>query len=128
MSRSYRKHAFDSYVCYSRRSMKEWRSGENRKLRRRSKQLIDSCIDFDNLILPVLNNFDTLWGSPQDGRKHYIKTPYLNDCEVRAYRDITELGYDLDRLRRWHGFNGEHFRYCRCYNNKRSYYWKTKIK
>jgi hypothetical protein len=120
MSRSYRKNIFDSYVCYSRRSMKAWRSQENRRLRRTSKVLIDNCEDFDSLILPVLNDFDTLWGSPQDGKKHYIDAPLLNECEFRRHERMMKGFFNIVNYR----FDGEHYESCECYTNRRSYYWK----
>lgn len=128
MSRSYRKNNFDSYVCYSRRSMKAWRTQENRRLRHNAKQIINNCLDYDKLIIPVLNDYDTLWGSPQDGRKHYIEVPALNQCEIDHYEYLLRWGTDRGWYNRYYGFKDGHYRKCRCYYNKRNWYWKTKRK
>lgn len=128
MSRSYYKNSFSSMVCHSRRAMKAWRSQENRRLRHSAKQLINSCEDYDNLIIPVLNDFDTMWGSPIDGRKFYVKKPLLNQCE--ADRHKLKHGWSS----RWFGkkekdFDGQHYKKCTCYSNKRgAWYWKTRRK
>jgi hypothetical protein len=135
VSRSIRKRAFGSWHSGS---MKEWRTKENRRLRHNSKQLINNCEDYDALIIPVLNDYDTLWGSPQDGRKFYQETPLLNQCEV----DFYNLDYQRWRWIRYKDVNlfqmmydpnakykGEHpNEYCNCYHNKRSSYWKNRRK
>lgn len=137
MSRSYRKNVFSCIVCHGIHAMKQWRSKENRRLRHNSKQLINTCEDYDALIIPVLNDYDTMWGSPQDGRKHYVEKPALNQCEVdlekamhRARRwyfdrqDILDKRIEKERKSYIHGS-----KYCDCYSNKRySWYWKVKRK
>lgn len=125
MSRSYRKNVFDSTVCYSRKAMKAWRTQENRRLRHKAKQLINTCLDYDALIIPVLNDFDTLWGSPRDGANHIIPLPALNECEIRLHRLVMSHG---PRVYRWYTYKDGHFKYCYCYSNKKSYYWKAKRK
>lgn len=128
MSRSYRKNVFDSYVCYSSKSMKAWRTQENRRLRHNSKQLINTCEDYDALILPVLDDYDTMWGSPQDGKKHIIYKPALNQCDLDYYEYVRKgSSWNVFAIR-YHGYANGHFKDCRCYSNKRSYYWKVKRK
>ena len=135
MSRSYRKNVFASFV--SGGGMKAWRSQENRRLRHNAKQIINTCEDWDNLIIPILNDYDTLWGSPNDGRKKPWSKPYLNQCEVDLEKWI-RWSY------RWYAHNPEVVerrireykekyihgsKYCYCYDNKRnSWYWKLKRK
>ena len=129
MSRSYRKNVYAS--IFGSRSMKAWRTQENRRLRHNAKQLINICNDYDNLIIPVLNDYDTLWGSPQDGTKHLVKKPLLNQCE----RDSEKWRMQVNRYS-WgggrHELNKEgHLKNysCSCYSNKRSaYYWCVKRK
>ena len=134
MSRSYRKNVFGSWGSSS--SLKGWRTQENRRLRHNAKQLINTCLDFDNLIIPVLNDYDTLWGSPQDGKKRPIPVPFLNQCEVdlekdirRAYRwyefrpDLLEKSIERAKKRYVHGSYE-----CDCYSNKRGWYWRMKRK
>ncbi len=125
MSRSYKKNVFGAWT--SAPSMKSWRTQENRRLRHNAKQLINTCLDYDKLIIPVLNDFDTLWGSPHDGRKHYIGKSALNQCAVDEQRYKATWGYSPFK-----SFNGEHYtkssKCCRCYTNKRSWYWRTKRK
>jgi hypothetical protein len=114
--------------------MKQWRTRENRRLRHNAKQIINICENYDNLIIPVLNDYDTLWGSPQDGRKRYIPKPALNQCELDLQR------YLISSFR-WYGTISEErldklvnsFRHggrdCECYSNKRHCsYWKIKRK
>ncbi len=80
MSRSYKKSSYDSW--HSSKAMKAWRTQENRRLRHNAKQIIDTCEDYDVLIIPIINDYDTLWGSPQDGRKFYLEKPYVNQCNL----------------------------------------------
>ena len=128
MSRSYRNNVYDSYVCYSRKSMKAWRTQENRRLRHNAKQLINNCEDYDKLIIPILDDYETLWGSPQDGKKHIIDPPALNECEL--YRHDLEMrwGKGDEYLDRWYPLKNGHLKDCKCYSNKHSYYWKCKRK
>ena len=122
MSRSYRKNVFGTWYGY--KSMKAWRTQENRKVRHHSKQLINSCEDYDALIIPVLNDYDTLWGSPNDGRKKPWDVPLLNQCEWDAhkYRHVYRWIYCRDEL-----VDG-HLEKCTCYSNKKTYYWELKRK
>lgn len=134
MSRSYRK-PYCSILGL--RSMKRWRTQENRRLRHNTKQLINNCLDYDALIIPVLNDYDTLYGSPRDGRNRYQKKPLLNQCEVdfekvkqRIYvwyehspEDIAEA---IKRNEKDYIHGGKH---CECYSNKRhAWYWKVRRK
>lgn len=125
MSRSYRKNVFGSWV--SPPSMKAWRTQENRRLRHNSKLLINNCKDYDSLVLPVLNDYDTLWGSPQDGRKKPWPQPLLNQCEWDAHK--YRHSYN-----RWGWYNPHyelkngHLDPCHCYDNKRQWYWQLKRK
>lgn len=110
---------------HSSKSMKAWRTQENRRLRHNAKQIINICEDYDALIIPVLNDYDTLWGSPQDGKKHYVEKPLVNQCQIDSqswdYRNKW-----LTKPRKLLG-NEEHYvgRKCYCYSNKLSYYWKN---
>lgn len=128
MSRSYRKNVFDSYVCYSRKSMKAWRTQENRRLRHNSKQILNTCEDYDALILPVINDYDTLWGSPQDGTKHIIYPPALNQCEIDFHYYVLRGDSWINFAKRYYKYRKGHFSKCRCFTNRRSYYWKAKRK
>lgn len=130
MSRSYRKNIYDSYVCYSSKSMKQWRTKENRRLRHNAKQLLNTCLDYDALVIPVLNDYDTLWGSPQDGRKRYVPPPYLNQCLVERHESYHSRSLSSAEFSdRFWKFDGEHYtRWCTCYGNKKSRYWKLRRK
>jgi hypothetical protein len=101
--------------------------------------MINTCEDYDALIIPVLNDYDTLWGSPRDGRNRWQETPYLNQCEVdleraikRIYRWYGEarteeqLAGRIERERKEYTHGGKH---CNCYSNKRhAWYWKVRRK
>jgi len=138
VSRSYRKNVFSCMVCHGIHAMKEWRTKENRRLRHNAKQILNTCKDYDELIIPVLNDYDTLWGSPQDGRKRYVKKPLVNQCEVDLQKAIhfvyrwyerhpqstIEEIIEKEKQRYVHG--GKH---CDCYTNKKhSWYWEAKRK
>lgn len=132
MSRSYRKNVFGSWV--NSRSMKEWRTQENRRLRHNAKQLINTCEDWDNLIIPILNDYETLWGSPQDGRKRPWGVPLMNQCEWDSHKwkhSYTRY-WAAERLEEYYGLDDSgHFKNkeCQCYHNKRNaYYWRLKRK
>jgi len=122
MSRSVKKNSFGSW--HSSKSMKAWRTQENRRLRHNSKQIINICDDYDVLIIPDIDDYDTLWGSPQDGKKHYWEAPLANQCEVDLYEHQLRTGRD-EWYTRYYGFNKGHFRNCRCYSNKHNWYWKN---
>lgn len=126
MSRSYRKNVYGTWYGYH--SMKSWRTQENRRLRHNAKQLINTCDDYDALIIPVLNDFDTLWGSPNDGRKHLWEVPLLNQCAWDAHKWKHSFTYRYGS----YDLNEEgHFekRTCQCYENKRNgYYWRLRRK
>lgn len=127
MSRSYKKHVFSSWGRSS--SMKEWRTQENRRLRHNAKQLINNCLDFDGLIIPVLNDYDTLWGSPKDGRNYYMEIPLLNECEIDSYEYRTQQGPSrADWHDKFYKFDGEHYANCRCYGSANSFYERTRRK
>lgn len=118
MSRSYRKNTFATWIGY--KNMKSWRRQESRRLRRCSKQVINSCDDFDSFIAPVREDFGSLWDSPIDGRKRLWREPRHDECKQRFYSRLGRFSS---------GFDGEHFSYCICYENKRGhYYWKLKRK
>lgn len=123
MSRSYRKNVFGSWV--NNHSMKGWRTQENRRLRHNAKQLINNCEDYDKLVIPILNDYDTLWGSPQDGRKHPWDVPLVNQCEWDEHRYNNRFG-----PRPWRKlFKDGHLKPCGCYHNKRGgLYWKMRRK
>lgn len=130
MSRSYKKRSYSSWC--SSKSMKAWRTQENKRLRHNAKQIINTCEDYDALIIPVINDYDTLWGSPQDGRKHYVPKPYMNDCEIRfgercrdLYRFHTEVGTIEKKIRQYIEYYKHGGRWCNCYTNKRGWYWKN---
>lgn len=124
MSRSYRKNVFATWV-HSKR-MKSWRTQENRRLRHNAKQLINTCEDYDRLIIPVLNDYDTLWGSPNDGRKKPWDKPLLNQCEIDHHKYVHCWGL-LYRYAR-DEYDGAHYKDCVCYDNKKGEYWKVKRK
>lgn len=129
MGKSYRKPY--SSVCSSK-GMKEWRTQENRRLRHNAKQLINTCEDYDALIIPVINEYGTLWSSPQDGRKWYYDKPLMNQCEIDFQRHKLRFGTNGEWAKTYWGFDGEHYtksvRACTCYSNKRSWYWKLRRK
>lgn len=116
VSRSHKYRPFDSWC--SSKSMKAWRTKENQRLRHNAKQLINNCEDYDALVIPVLNDYDTLWGSPQDGRKHWQERPALNQCEVDAQKYNMMGKYYHTEIK-----DGHH-PHCSCYGNKRGWYWK----
>lgn len=119
MSRSYKKHSFGSYVAGN--GMKAWRTQENRRLRHKSKQMVNTCIDFDGLILPDINDFEGLWSSPRDGKLHYVEAPLINQCE---FDNVSSRNYW-----RMYKLNSQgHHQYCNCYYNKRGWYWKNRSK
>lgn len=132
MSHSYRKNVFGSWFNTSHK-MKNWRTQENQRLRHNAKQLIANCSDYDALVVPVLNDYDTLWGSPNEGRRHYQAKPLLNQCEVdlekairRAYRWNPELiEKRIEEVKEDYKHNGKN---CNCYSNKKSFYWILKRK
>ena len=79
MSRS-RKNV--SIPTYKSKSMHLWRRSVNKIVRARSKQLLRTTVDFDNLIMPVQNDGGTLWDSPRDGRGPWFwKTYYWWDAD-----------------------------------------------
>ncbi len=125
MSRSYRKNVFGTWYGYH--SLKAWRTQENRRLRHNAKQLINNCEDYDALVIPVLNDYDTLWGSPNDGRKKPWDVPLLNQCEWDAHKYRHHFG-----ILGWYSSRYElkdgHLDPCKCYSNKRSYYWELRRK
>ncbi len=131
MSRSVKKRNFTSW--HSSKSMKAWRTQENRRLRHNAKQIINVCDDYDVLIIPDIDDYDTLWGSPQDGKKHYWARPHYNQCEVdlerakqRIYRwceerpDLIPIRIKEEEKRYKHGG-----RNCDCYSNKSGWWWKN---
>lgn len=105
--------------------MKAWRTQENQRLRHNAKILINNCLDYDALIIPVLDDYDTLWGSPQDGRKHWQEKPLLNQCVVDSYNHYHRRFW-WARVTPTLLKAGEHDEdYCNCYGNKRGWYWKN---
>lgn len=124
MSRSYRKNVYGTWYGY--KSMKAWRTKENRRLRHNAKQLINTCEDYDSLIIPILNDYDTLWGSPNDGRKRRWKVPLINQCEwdAKTHHNRWYLWSLKDRYKL---INGHHDN-CQCYGNHKAYYWELKRK
>jgi hypothetical protein len=112
--------------------MGAWKSQENRRLRHNAKQLINTCEDYDALIIPILDDYDTLWGSPQDGRKWYQEKPLLNQCEVDfgqtcqdAYKWYSNDLAFAKRIKSYIEYYKHGGRGCNCYTNKRGWYWKN---
>lgn len=123
MSRSYRKNVYGTWYGY--KSMKAWRTQENRRLRHNAKQLISTCEDYDNLIIPILDDYDTLWGSPNDGRKRRWKVPLINQCEFDSHKCEQEWGYLSKSVQ----LNKDgHLSNCQCYGNHKAHYWELKRK
>lgn len=106
--------------------MQPWRETVNRRLRHRSKQLINACRDYDGLILPDVNEVGTLWDSPRDGHMRLMERPLLNECEWE-YQESLSRG-DTWRIRRYELDASGHSKYCGCYTNKRSWFWKNSRK
>lgn len=70
MSRSHRKNPFWSFI--SAKSQKEDKRFGNRRLRRKSKQLVDKWAEVDpDLILPIMDEVLDVWCMPKDGTGHY---------------------------------------------------------
>lgn len=119
MSRSYKKNAFCSY---------EW-SKENKVLhhrleRRALKQYIHNCVDWDEFLLPKIYPEDWMdCGCYRQWCDCYYETPLLNECEVKYQQDLCS-GYTWSLK----AFDGSHFRWCNCYTNKKSKWWKAKRK
>lgn len=123
MSRSYKKEPY--YSCKVG-SFKEWKQITNRKFRSRSKQILEKCEDWENLILPHKYEIWDIWDSPKDGMMWRQKVPYINQCEVDIYqaRNSWYSSFSGYFERRYKPTN-EHLKDCNCYSNKRnSSYWR----
>jgi hypothetical protein len=122
MSRSRKKHPFSAIAGGS---MKPWRQSVNQVHRHRAKQLINTCRDFDRLLLPTKDETGNLYDSPRDGKMRWQEKPLINDCEWEEFR--WQVRYGNSRLtfngREHYEKTGHHLR-CNCYGNKRGWYWK----
>ena len=135
MSRSYKKEPY--YSCNAG-SFKSWKQIVNSTYRSRCKQRIYNCKDWDELLLPIIDECGNFWNSPKDGSTRRHEKPALNQCEL----DLEERIKRVYRVYRWYGDEKplEHLEkiikeykkdyihggdYCNCYSNKRnSWYWK----
>jgi hypothetical protein len=72
MSRSKRKPYVWSFGGGKARWQKLWMSQKHRLNRRNVKQLLHRTEDYDNLILPIPDEYAETWSSPRDsGKAHY---------------------------------------------------------
>lgn len=119
MSRSYKKEPYES--CNAG-SFKAWKQLWNKIHRHRCKIKLNTCKDWDSLVLPIFDESSNIWDSPKDGRMRRQEIPALNQCELDLESRARYYGRDW-AVRRWK-FKDGHFESCECYSNKRSYYWK----
>lgn len=126
MGKSKRK-PYYSIVCGGD-NMKEWRTISNRKLRRKAKQVLHNCKDYDNLVVPILREVSDVWSSPRDGNMHYYHKPLMNQCVWDEIKYINRWGRSTIHQNSLYGFDGQHYKNCHCYTNKRGSYWKLKRK
>lgn len=72
MSRSKRKPFIHPFGCNVRRWQKEWMSSCHRAMRHSTKQQLKTTLDYENLALPILDEYANPWSSPRDNSKaHY---------------------------------------------------------
>ena len=119
MSNSYKK---EPYHSCGAGNFKSWKRAVNGILRSRSKIRINVCLDWEELIMPKINECGEYWTSPKDGRSARHDKPALNQCEIdlHNYRmwGMTHIS--------WYKTNVDgHKINCNCYDNKaKSWYWK----
>lgn len=130
--------------------MKFWKRGANKKLRSKSKQLLNQFQEWDNFILPHRDEVDNRWNSPMDGRVHieWIKPDNDNcirdwskhgeerwthkwvphNCNERQYTNHWER-IEMPKLVNRHYkpvFRKNRWIIgCDCLCNKNSWYWKS---
>jgi hypothetical protein len=118
VSRSYKKEPYES--CESG-SFKAWKQCCNQTYRHECKIKINTCDDWDALVLPLFRKKFDIWDSPKDGRMHREEVPALNQCEVDSQKYKCagfRLSSSLVELKDGHKIS------CNCYTNKKSWYWK----
>jgi hypothetical protein len=119
MSKSYKKNPFFSCRVGS---FKSWKQEINRTYRTKCKQLINNCKDWDNLIIPIIDEVGNFYNSPKDCYGRYQEKPFENQCLIDEYERLIcweyhfKWRYTLNKKR--------HHKYCNCYGNKRGWYWK----
>lgn len=116
MSRSYKKQPYPTYKK-SREERQIW----NRILRHNQKQKINNCLDWDGLILDVKTKINADPYIYIIYRYRY-STPAFNECEI-AYQNA-KLHHPSSATRTFKLDKNGHNKYCNCYSNKRSKYWK----
>lgn len=119
VSDSYKKNAFCSYS-----GNKQNKQIRNRLTRRRSKQYINTCTDWDSFSLPKFDWIEDFW-SDYDSCYCRHNVPALNQCQIEAQR---YNAWREDYAERIFGFDGVHLKHCNCYTNKRGKWWKAKRK
>ena len=117
--------------------MKLWKRGANKKLRSKSKQVLKTKQDWDNLLLPHRDEVDNSYNSPMDGRPYLVRHKPDND---ECFRDWSRNGgyrWHMDRkTKEWkyiklselvdgHFEKYENSERCDCICNKNGHYWKA---
>lgn len=121
MGKSYKRNPYHS--CNAG-SFKEWKQIWNQIHRHNCKIAINTCKDWDELILPTLDESSDIWDSPKDGRMRRVETPALNQCEIDEHQYITLEGSRKYRIKWYTRDKTGHHCLCDCYTNKRGRYWK----
>ena len=119
MSRSFKKEPY--YSCIPG-SFKSWKQAENTTYRAKCKQALIKCDNWDEFLLPKPKR--NIFWSPKDccwmGRRQ--KKPLINECEIDAQESKTDGWiWEIDHFKL---NEAGHHKYCECYTNKRSSYWK----
>jgi phosphoribosylformylglycinamidine (FGAM) synthase-like amidotransferase family enzyme len=123
MSRSKRKFPVGAFCNAG--SMKLWRRSVNKRLRHNCKQKLNTCRDWDSLILPVIDEDGNMYDSPKDGRYHIKEKPDDDEC----FRD-NQVGWLYSSYKgKWYErypLNEQgHHDSCNCISNKNGWYWKS---
>lgn len=123
MARSRKRQPF--YSCRVG-SLKSWKQVTNRAFRSRCRQIINTCLDWDELVIPLINEVDTIWSSPKDSYKCYRgqKKPYEDEC-FRHQQKWYCWGWSKDRWTEMFKAKNGHKKNCECLSNKNNYYWKA---
>lgn len=68
MSRSYKKTPI--FGITKAKSEKEDKRIANRALRANVRTILDSCDDYEDLIIPIIREVSNVWGFAKDGRRY----------------------------------------------------------
>jgi len=102
MSRSYRHTMIHGNATSC--SEKQDKRLNNRRLRRRVRQSLDTCTDFDAVILPAVFDVSNPWGMAKDGKRYsewlagyratLAKVTRTRDGRTRYFLAVTERTLD----------------------------------